>query len=246
MERGQIKIQHNKITNKKCEVQKKMIIGKIVAIPMLCTLLLGNTTVSLDNEENKAITTPVPIQETEDTTYGDETVITFNPNIEFKLMQNEIQFIKEDLNKTPEEMFNKYFPEEDYQETIMVLAKTLHGEAEGVDSITNKAAVIWCILNRVDVSKRGDTPIQCAKARKQFAYSKNEKPRQDEIDLVKDVLDKWILEKEGLSEEVVGRVLDKIYTFFVGYKGYNHFYYYISKNEKSKKYTPKHSNVYGD
>ena len=33
---------------------------------------------------------------------------------------------------------------------VEMLAKTIWGEARGVESITEKAAVAWCILNRVD------------------------------------------------------------------------------------------------
>ena len=33
---------------------------------------------------------------------------------------------------------------------VELLAKTLYGEARGIPSVDEKAAVIWCILNRVD------------------------------------------------------------------------------------------------
>lgn len=36
------------------------------------------------------------------------------------------------------------------QEEIEMLAKLIWGEARGVESTTEKAAVAWCVLNRVD------------------------------------------------------------------------------------------------
>lgn len=36
------------------------------------------------------------------------------------------------------------------EEDIEMLAKLIWGEARGVESITEKAAVAWCVLNRVD------------------------------------------------------------------------------------------------
>ena len=46
--------------------------------------------------------------------------------------------------------------------------------------------------------------------------------RKDEFyELAKDVLTRWLLEKEGFTE--VGRILPKEYLFFAGRNGKNHF-----------------------
>ena len=143
---------------------------------------------------------------------------------------------------TTEELFAKYFHEEDYNKTLDILAKVLIGESEGVyaRSITNCAAVVWCILNRVDIGKRGHTPIECAIARKQFAYDRNASVLEHFRELAEDVLGRWLKEKEG--EIDVGRVLPKEYIFFTGNGVWNRF----RKTEGGKRFIPKHSEIYGD
>jgi hypothetical protein len=141
-----------------------------------------------------------------------------------------------------EELFKKYFPNEDFDKTVDVLSKVLRREAGVVmrRSRTNCAAVIWCILNRVDRGMRGNTPIKCATSPHQFCWRKKTKYSDAFSDLVKDVLRRWLLEKEG--EVNVGRVLPKEYVYFIGKRGYNNFTTTWHKGEKW--FTPKHSETY--
>jgi hypothetical protein len=149
----------------------------------------------------------------------------------------------EERERTPREMFTKLFPGEDYDETLDVLAKVLRGEASGVKSDTNKACVIWCVLNRVDVQMRGETIIQCAKSMHQFNYHKRTPVVDSFRAIAEDVLTRWMREKMGDTD--VGRVLPADYCFFYGNGRYNVFrdQYVISGSEKLM---PVHSEVYQD
>ena len=135
-------------------------------------------------------------------------------------------------------------PYYDYEKTVIVLAKVLYGEARGVRSITNKASVVWCVLNRVDNTeefKRDTDPAKAAMRRHQFAYRSRYPATQENIDIVKDVLARWELEKQGVED--VGRVLPKEYTFFCGKGKYNLFRDQYRGGTKIKQL---HSTVYGD
>lgn len=106
---------------------------------------------------------------------------------------------------------------------VEYIGRTIWGEADGVKSKAERAAVAWCILNRVD--ERGQTIEEVVTAPKQFhgyrpADKWGECP-QRHLDLAADVLARWYAEKDG--EENVGRVLPAAYTFFVGDGERNHF-----------------------
>lgn len=141
-----------------------------------------------------------------------------------------------------EEIFAGLYPSEDYDKTVNVLAKLLWGEARGVKSDTNKACVIWCILNRVDEKMRGDTVIECAVASHQFNYNKRFPVKESLKKIAKDVLDRWLLEKTG--ETKVGRVLPKRYCYFSG-NGRHNIFRSQYKIHGSKKLKPIRSKVYG-
>lgn len=103
------------------------------------------------------------------------------------------------------------------------IAKTVWGEAGGC-SPTEQAAVIWCILNRVDC----DIPyipndiIGVITQPEQFHGYNPEHPVQTDIyDLTVDVLTRWELEKAG--EIDVGRVLPKEFLWFHGDGAHNYF-----------------------
>jgi hypothetical protein len=166
-----------------------------------------------------------------------------------KLETKSVQIIESEIEAeiivppTTQELFAKYFPKEDYDKTLDVLAKLLYGEARGVyeKSRTNCAAVVWCVFNRVDKGHRGNTPIECATSSSQFTGYSRRNPIKDHLrELVVDVMGRWLREKEG--EIDVGRVLDPEYIFFTGSGGWNRF----RKSGGGKKFTPKHSDVYGD
>lgn len=99
------------------------------------------------------------------------------------------------------------------QEEIEALAKVVWGEARGCND-TQRAAVIWCILNRVDSNKfKENDIISVITAPGQFDGFSNSNPVQDDIVyLVEDVLDRYELEKTAVGN--VGRVLPNDYLFF--------------------------------
>lgn len=107
-------------------------------------------------------------------------------------------------------------------EEVEALAKVVYREARGCSKI-EQAAVIWCILNRVDSPERyfPDTIIEVIKQPHQFAYT-DETPLWPSLKaLAEDVLTRWHDEKEGAED--VGRVLPAGYLYFVGDGKSNHF-----------------------
>lgn len=109
---------------------------------------------------------------------------------------------------------------------IIALARTIQGEA-GSNSIPRyqQAAVAWCVLNRYDAWKDryGYKSIAdvCAAPNQFHGYWLVIQPRQDMIDLAKDVLIRWELEKQGNTD--AGRTLPKEYLYFWGDGRENHF-----------------------
>ena len=97
---------------------------------------------------------------------------------------------------------------------VIILAKLVYGEAS-VFSITEQAAVIWCVLNRVDAGY-GDI-ISVVTAPHQFVGYRETNPVCDEyVWLAEDVLYRW---QNGGS----GRVLPSEYLYFHGDGKRNHF-----------------------
>jgi hypothetical protein len=143
----------------------------------------------------------------------------------------------------PRQIFAELFPGEDYDESVNVLTKVLRGEARGVKSNTNKACVIWCVLNRVDRKMRGDTVIECAISDNQFNYHKGANVVTSFRKIAEDVMNRWLLEKSGAED--VGRVLPKSYCYFYGNGRYNVFRIGY-KIHGSRKVTPVHSGTYKD
>ena len=104
-----------------------------------------------------------------------------------------------------------------------LIGRTIWGEADGVKDPAERAAVAWCILNRVDAW--GQSIEEVVTAPRQFhgyrdAETWGECP-QRHIDLAADVLERWAAEKAGA--ENVGRVLPAGYLYFVGDGERNHF-----------------------
>lgn len=144
---------------------------------------------------------------------------------------NMVLFSKEipiSLNEKIKEKINAQLIELD--EEIIMLAKLVWREARGVKSTQEQAAVIWCVLNRVDSEKYGNTIKEVVTARNQFAYIKRTPVDDKFYNLARDVVSRWLLEKEGFED--VGRVLPKEYLFFAGRNGRNRF----RKQYSSKKY----------
>lgn len=109
---------------------------------------------------------------------------------------------------------------------VNYLAKTLYGEARGIESKMEKAAVCWCILNRVDSNAWDFKDMNAIKdvvtAPDQFMGYDKDNPLVDElVEISEDVLVRWRMEKDGVVE--VGRVLPKEYTHFYGDGERNYF-----------------------
>ncbi len=106
------------------------------------------------------------------------------------------------------------------KESINMLAKLVWGEARGIDSTDEKAAVVWCVTNRVDAGYGSIEEVITAP--NQFTGYRASNPVTDELyDLALDVLTRWKLEQLGDTD--VGRVLPKEYLFFAGDGSHNIF-----------------------
>lgn len=94
------------------------------------------------------------------------------------------------------------------------------GEARGIPSDTEKAACVWCALNRVDYGY--GNIVMVVTAPYQFAGYDIDNPIDDEIKaLCEDVLTRWYAEKAGETD--VGRVLPSDYMWFTGDGEHNYF-----------------------
>lgn len=110
----------------------------------------------------------------------------------------------------PVEDIEEYIPP---VEDVQAIAKTMYGECRGVESTMEKAAVAWCILNRLDTGEYGDTVLDVVSAPSQFKGYKADHPLMYElVTIADDVMVRWHNEKEG--EEDVGRVLPPEYLYF--------------------------------
>ena len=115
-----------------------------------------------------------------------------------------------------------------YTTEVDLLAKTVYGEARGLNAL-EQSAVVWCILNRVDAYN--STIVDVVTAPNQFHGYNYDYPVTDEIKaLVEDVLVRWQMEKLCIGD--VGRTLPKDYMWFHGDGRHNYF-----RNAYSGNYT---------
>lgn len=119
-----------------------------------------------------------------------------------------------EVTPEPEPLFP--FTEDD----INRMAKTVWAEARGVRTTKEQAAVVWCILNRLD-SYRWPNTIAEVVIPVQFAYHEDAPVTEDLYDLCMDVCLRWWAEQNGAKD--VGRVLPADYFFFEGDGLANHF-----------------------
>lgn len=106
------------------------------------------------------------------------------------------------------------------EEDLIILAKIIYREARGIKITAHKAAVVWCVLNRVDAGY-GKTIKEVATQKYQFAWNSNTPVWEELYELARDVVIRWLLEKRTTYE--VGRVLPKNYLFFAGNGKLNRF-----------------------
>ena len=100
------------------------------------------------------------------------------------------------------------------REDAEMIAKTVWGEARGCDTM-QKAAVAWCILNRVDSDGFPNSIREVVTQRWQFSGYRADNPIDSGIlALVYDVLARWSVEPSCIAG--VGRVLPESYLYFSG------------------------------
>ena len=100
---------------------------------------------------------------------------------------------------------------------VELLAKLIWGEARGASTM-EQAAVVWCVLNRVDSDERyfPDTIHEVVLQKNQFTGYKSSNPATAEFKaLAEDVLHRWHDENDGIGPACsVGRVLPAEYVYF--------------------------------
>ena len=107
------------------------------------------------------------------------------------------------------------------------LAKVAWGEARGC-SVTEQAAVMWCVLNRVDSPLYPDSVVEVITQKRQFNGYSEDNPITDEmLQLANSVFTYW---SEGDDS---GRVLPKEYLYFTGDGEHNYFYTEWTSNSKA-------------
>ena len=99
-------------------------------------------------------------------------------------------------------------------EDVDVLCKCVWGEYRGEDT-DQVAAVVWCILNRVDDPRFDNTIREVVTAPWQFSGFSPTNPVDPRIQrIVLDVLARWSIECQCVGS--VGRVLPSEYVYFHG------------------------------
>lgn len=104
---------------------------------------------------------------------------------------------------------------------LQTLAKIVYQEARGIPQKSHQAAVIWCILNRLDNGYWGDDIITVATYPNAFAWVPDTPVEEEFMDLAIDVVTRWNWEKQGLQD--VGRTLPATYLYFTGDGDFNYF-----------------------
>lgn len=188
---------------------KKVLDWLIVAMVIFCTLVAIPTTKNLRTLERGM---------------GEmETTLA-----ELKAQQEELQILVSHRREAEQEAQAQQTPVVDSNQVYTVtrgeietLAKIVYREARGIKENFHKAAVVWCILNRVDDGYWGDNIIDVATYPNAFAWVPDTPVKEELVDLVVDVITRWNYEKQGLSD--VGRTLPQDYLYFTGDGSYNHF-----------------------
>ena len=217
--------------------RKKFTIAFIVAV-FVFTLFLPVGVVTAANEEDKKIEVDLENNQLEVTIQIQKIIIErLQKQIDELTLQLEAQE-QESIEIEQEPIMTNYSDEIQVQVTeeqknkisdkvkeldneIKMLAKLIYREARGINSTDQKAAVVWCVLNRVDNGNYGSSISKVITAKHQFAWVPDTPVKDEFYELAKDVVTRWLLEKEGFEE--VGRVLPKDYLYFAGRDGKNWF-----------------------
>ena len=213
---------------------KKIYCLLIIFIFIFCLLCPLNTTAQYDKElkiENSLITEELANSVIRKDTHRQARQL-IQESVNQPKLKPELEFfsdtIKVKTTKEIKEKINKQLQE--YQIEIQMLAKVVYREARGMKSDAHKAGVIWCVLNRVDNETFDNSISKVITAKHQFAWVPKTPIKEEFCELAKDVIARWLLEKEGYTD--VGRVLPNDYLFFAGRNGLN----YFRKEYRSKTY----------
>jgi hypothetical protein len=106
------------------------------------------------------------------------------------------------------------------EKDVELIGRTIWGEAGGVQSKAERAAVAWCILNRVDAFEQSIEEVVTAPYQFQGYRPEGDCP-EEHFELAEDVLERWQMEKYGIAD--VGRVLPADCLYFLGDGQRNHF-----------------------
>lgn len=106
----------------------------------------------------------------------------------------------------------------DYE--VELIARTIWGEAGGCYDADHRAAVAWCILNRVDAWGQSIEEVVTSEGQFHGYIWWGECP-EEHLELAEDVVSRW--EREQNGEEDVGRVLPSDFLWFYGDGSHNHF-----------------------
>ena len=197
-------------------MKTKLKVAVFVVVVTLCIVIL-KTTINAENLFSNAISNAEEIVQKEEIVVYDGLIVKkdilnyYLDDIYIPLASRQLIGIDE-IEGAPE--YEKLYSESD----IEIAAKIILKEAEsvkdncGVSGDCHRAAVIWCILNRVDAGY-GDFE-EVATAPNQFAYYSNTRIVKEFYELAEDVLDRWSQEKAGIKD--VGRVLPQDYLWFRG------------------------------
>ena len=121
----------------------------------------------------------------------------------------------DDGNDEPHEYYEQFVSD------ASLIAKLLYRECRGVASTTEKAAVAWVVMNRVDDENYPNTVREVIMQRNQFASIKRTPVDPELYELAEDVLRRYTWEQMGFTD--VGRVIPEDYLWFAGKNGKNTF-----------------------
>lgn len=191
--------------------------GIVAAIALTASVIIvvGASSVNLDSSNTDPVDSANSLTtesyESETQNEGIDTTLSI-PETTPPAPEKETQQI-EDV--APEKIYVKYYTDQD----AVDIAKVLYHECRGIPSVTQKACVVWTILNRVDAWNSSVYVV----VRKPYQYAFSEyAPVWDELlHIAHDVLYRWNLEKNGETD--VGRVLPKNYLYFEGDGNANYF-----------------------
>ena len=190
-------------------MRKFIRIGVLVVLAMGCVILATAPTVAKTSNEDEPVVAAAAANTIE---YSLQLVLHtleyeyYSDTIQIYMTLEDIQEVKLELQQLDTE--------------IEMLSKVIYREARGLDA-THRAAVVWCILNRVDHEGYGDTIQSVLTSPNQFAYYSNTPVLSEHTEVAKDVVTRWLIEKKGYSN--IGRVLPEDYLFFTGDGQFNYF-----------------------